>query len=174
MRLTKLRGVLSVLALCTVALGWDWWAHRRVTGAEVVQGWRPTLVQAEALAPLVNPAERVTVVHFWATWCPPCMVEMPQVLESFKTLPPGVAVTMVSLDAPPPEGFYSKEGITPLPRATARVSWVDDPQQVRSKAILDKVLLPTTLIVDSRHGTVLQQIDGPLSWPPLMKVLAEL
>lgn len=175
MRLSKLNVLLVLIGLCTLALGWDWWAHRREgAAAEATPGWRPTLAQAEALAPLVNPEARFTVVHFWATWCPPCMVEMPHVLESLKTLPPDVAVTMVSLDAPPPEDFYNREAITPLPRATAPVSWLDDPQQERAKTILGKVLLPTTLIVDGRHGTVLQQIDGPLSWPPLMKVLAGL
>lgn len=168
MRLKILGGL---VALCVLAVGWDWWTHRQAPGDAAMAGTMPTALQAEALVLYVNPAARFTVVHFWATWCPPCMVEMPNVLQALKELPPEVAVTMVSLDKPSPAAFYAKEGIAPSERAAELVSWVDDPEQVRSKQILGKVMLPTTLIVDGATGRVLQQIDGPLSWPPLMAAL---
>ena len=167
--------VLSVLiALCVLALGWDWWIHRQAPGDAAVAGAMPTALQAEALVPYVNPAARFTVVHFWATWCPPCMVEMPNVLPVLKQLPPDIAVTMVSLDNPSPAAFYAKEQITVTDRVDGLASWVNDPEQARAKQILGKVMLPTTLIVDGATGRIVQQIDGPLVWPPLMAALEKL
>lgn len=172
-RLTKPLAVVVLVIVCALAVGWDWWSQRQtVQSGEAVVGVPLTAAQAEALAPYIHPAERLTVVHFWATWCPPCMVEMPHVLAALTQVPDGVAVTMVSLDDPAPAAFYAKERLTPHERAEARVNWVGDPQQVRAKAVLGKVMLPTTLIVERASGRVLQQIDGPLSWGPLMKVLA--
>jgi thiol-disulfide isomerase/thioredoxin len=170
----KLAAVAVLVALCALAVAWDWWTHRQAPGDAVMAGALPTAVQAEALVPYVNPAARYTVVHFWATWCPPCMVEMPNVLQALKALPPEVAVTMVSLDNPSPSAFYAKEQIRLTERAEGLVSWVDDPEQVRAKAILGKVMLPTTLIVDGVTGRIVQQVDGPLSWAPLLAALAKL
>lgn len=170
----RLKVLAVLMALCALALGWDWWMHRRAPGDAALAGAMPTALQAEALVPYVNPGARFTVVHFWATWCPPCMVEMPNVLQALKTLPPEVAVTMVSLDDPSPAAFYAKENIAVTARAERVVSWVDDPAQVRAHQILGKVMLPTTLIVDGVTGRILQQIDGPLSWPPLMAALEKL
>lgn len=170
----RLKVVGILVALCALAIGWDWWTHRQAPGDAVAAGAMPTAVQADALVPYVNPGARFTVVHFWATWCPPCMVEMPNVLQALKTLPPEVAVTMVSLDNPSPSAFYAKERITVTERVAGLVSWVDDPEQVRATQILGKVMLPTTLIVDGATGRILQQIDGPLLWPPLMAALDKL
>jgi thiol-disulfide isomerase/thioredoxin len=42
---------------------------------------------------------KITLVHFWASWCPPCISEMPQVLDlakQFEGRP--FEVVLVSLD----------------------------------------------------------------------------
>jgi thiol-disulfide isomerase/thioredoxin len=46
-----------------------------------------------------NAAGQVTVVHFWATWCAPCHIEMP-ILDAYyrKHRGQGLAVIAVSID----------------------------------------------------------------------------
>lgn len=168
----RLKVISLLVCLCALALAWDWWSHRQGQGAQAM-GQVPSAVQAEALAPYLHPSQRFTVVHFWATWCPPCMVEMPNMLAALRSVPAGVGVSLVSLDDPAPVAFYAREKIATVERAgETHVNWLNDPQQVRAKAILGKVMLPTTLVLDRRNGRIVQQIDGPLDWPPLMAALA--
>jgi thiol-disulfide isomerase/thioredoxin len=44
-------------------------------------------------------AGQVVIVHFWATWCAPCRLEMP-VLDAWARAHPGVKLIAVSLDDP--------------------------------------------------------------------------
>jgi thiol-disulfide isomerase/thioredoxin len=54
----------------------------------------------DSLAPLLNPQNDTTyIINFWATWCIPCVQELPnfeKITDSFKNAP--VKVVLVSLD----------------------------------------------------------------------------
>jgi thiol-disulfide isomerase/thioredoxin len=64
-----------VVVAALIAIFWprDREASRVPGGYPVDEAGRPHPLGAE-LAP-------VTLVHFWATWCPPCRVEIPSLLE---------------------------------------------------------------------------------------------
>lgn len=56
------------------------------------------LVSADALGELLKaPAGKVRVVNYWATWCGPCVAEMP-VLRALAEEEPGVEVLLVNVD----------------------------------------------------------------------------
>jgi thiol-disulfide isomerase/thioredoxin len=50
---------------------------------------------------LANETGKIVIIHFWATWCEPCRVEMP-LLDAFykKHRGEGVEVIAISLDEP--------------------------------------------------------------------------
>jgi thiol-disulfide isomerase/thioredoxin len=59
-------------------------------------------IDAESFAALVEANRgRVLVVNFWATWCIPCLKEVPELVELERALSPkGLVVVGVSLDDP--------------------------------------------------------------------------
>lgn len=55
----------------------------------------------EILEVLNNSDAKITVANFWATWCPPCVEEMPLLLRFYREYhPKGVRLVSVSLDDP--------------------------------------------------------------------------
>jgi thiol-disulfide isomerase/thioredoxin len=87
-------------------LGWALWASPTSTAAE----FRPLFAQAKApSARFITPAQlkstlaghkgRVLVLHFWATWCWPCMQELPLLAKLAREAGPrGIDFVPVSLD----------------------------------------------------------------------------
>ena len=62
---------------------------------------QPATVKIEALNDYINKADHPLIINFWATWCKPCVAEIPyiqQAAEKYKDS--GVELIMVSLDFP--------------------------------------------------------------------------
>lgn len=52
--------------------------------------------------PLARELKPVTLLHFWATWCPPCITEIPSLVEYATTLRDGrVGLVLVAVDDDP-------------------------------------------------------------------------
>jgi cytochrome c biogenesis protein CcmG, thiol:disulfide interchange protein DsbE len=68
----------------------------------------------------------VTLVNFWATWCPPCVEEFPAMLELQRRLEGKVDVVFVSIDEKweDVDAFFKKHG---LEVAEGRLFW--DPKR---------------------------------------------
>ncbi len=99
------------------------------------------------------------VVNLWATWCPPCVEEMPA-LDRLAGLIQGGGIEVLALSqdrggAPVVRSFYDRYGLRNLgvwldPRGGAARAW-----GVRG--------LPTTLIVD-REGLEAARVEGVATW----------
>ncbi len=100
---------------------------------------------------------RVLVLNFWATWCPPCIEEIPSLDAMAKQLAPrGVVVLGVSVDrnAAAYERFLKQARVSFL---TAR-----DPE-ARISSSYGTFKYPETYVIDSR-GRVRQKHIGPRNW----------
>jgi thiol-disulfide isomerase/thioredoxin len=99
------------------------------------------------------------VVNLWATWCAPCVAEMPA-LQDFAKLAAADAILVLPLASDrggkeAVQKFYAEHGITALP------IWLD-PKGQAAEAWGARGL-PTTLIVD-REGREVGSLEGAIDW----------
>ena len=99
----------------------------------------------------------VVVLNFWATWCPPCVEEMPSLVEMqrrFKAK--GVTVLAVSVDVD--ESAYRQF----VKDHNVDLLTVRDPDQ-KSSALYGTFKFPETYIVD-RNGVIRRKFIGAVDW----------
>ena len=102
---------------------------------------------------------RVVVLNLWATWCAPCIEELPTLDHLQQQLKPlGVIVIALSIDRDGPKivrEFLDENEITNL------AVFVDP--TMRAQSDLNVIGLPTTIIID-RDGRERGRIVGPAGW----------
>ncbi|MDC6354714.1 MULTISPECIES: TlpA family protein disulfide reductase [Robiginitalea] len=143
----------------------SWLTGSPKTTVETVSGPIPVLA-FEELEPLFHQeGTQVRIINFWATWCAPCIAELPffeKIRREYADR--GVEVTLVSLDMPSMwekrlPAFIEKRGIeSPVvvlddPRQN---DWIPRVSQEWSGAI------PATLIYSANRREFYEQtFDGP-------------
>jgi len=112
---------------------------------------------------------QVVVLNFWATWCPPCVEEMPSLVAmQIKLKDRGVKVLAVSTDddAAAYEQFVRDR--------TAGLLTVRDAAQ-KSNSLYGTHKYPETYIID-RNGVLRRKFIGPVDWtkPDILNYLSKL
>jgi len=142
------------------------------------RGSRPALIGRPAPDFTVQDSERnvelrqlrgkVVVLNFWATWCPPCVEEMPSLTAMQQRLADHVVVLAVSTDtdAAAYRRFLREHNINLLT--------VRDAQQ-SSNLLYGTVKFPESYVIDPR-GIVRRKFVGPVDWtgPEILEYLQQL
>ena len=107
---------------------------------------------------IANDKGRVVLVDFWATWCPVCLIELPNTLEVYeKYHGKGFDIIGVSLDEDQPtlESFIKEKGM----------AW---PQYFDGKKWDNKLAMkygveaaPTTYLLDGTGKIIAENLRGP-------------
>lgn len=88
------------LALALSLLGAPAWAAGPVVGAPL-PGIEARLLNRGVLLRVPDGRGKVTIVNFWATWCAPCLAEMPALQAYFdQHQHEGLEVLAISMDDP--------------------------------------------------------------------------
>ncbi len=107
------------------------------------------------------------VLNFWATWCPPCIEEMPSLLALHKQLGDQVTILTVSEDADDAafRQFIRDHGVDVLA--------VRDTQH--NNEVYGTFKFPETYIID-RNGKIVRKFIGATNWtsPDLVDYLKRL
>jgi len=142
------------------------------------RGSAPNLIGHQALDFTVQDSDRrvnlndlrgrVVVLNFWGTFCPPCVEEMPSLVNMQRELKPGVQVLAVSIDEDPDayHRFLREHSIDLL---TVRDA------EKKSSTLYGTFGWPETYIID-RNGIVRRKFIGPVDWtsPEIVRYLQQL
>ncbi len=128
-----------------------------------------TVTDADRTVSLKDLRGKVVVLNFWATWCPPCVDEMPSLVQMQKQLRDrGVTVLAVSVDDD------SRQYHSFLEKYKVDLLTVRDPRQ-KSNELYGTFKFPETYIVD-RQGVLRRKFIGPVDWtkPDVVDYLSKL
>jgi peroxiredoxin len=128
-----------------------------------------TVKDADRTVSLQGLRGQVVVLNFWATWCPPCVEEMPSLVQMQRQMKDkGVTVLAVSLDED------ARQYRTFLEKNHVDLLTVRDPQQ-KSNELYGTFKFPETYIID-RQGVLRRKFIGAVDWtkPDIIEYLAKL
>jgi cytochrome c biogenesis protein CcmG/thiol:disulfide interchange protein DsbE len=112
---------------------------------------------------------QVVVLNFWATWCPPCIEEMPSLVQMQERMKSkGVTVLAVSIDVD--ENAYRKF----LTQHGVNLLTVRDPDE-KTPNLYGTHMWPETYIID-RNGIVRRKFIGAVDWtePEVIEFIGKL
>jgi len=173
--MSRTRWNILIVVLLITGLTWTW-VNRLPAGSASAAGALPPAPAVGHPAPdftLITAAGETfklselrgtpVVLNFWATWCPPCRSEMPELQAASQRLAGQVAIVGVDQAETPAQvqTFASQSGITyPIP--------LD--QNADASRLYRVRSLPTTFFID-RSGTIRQMQIGPVTEATLAQLL---
>ena len=111
--------------------------------------------------------KKLNIINFWATWCPPCVKEIPDLLELKSKVGNKIDVFFISVDSNPSKiipDFLKKNRIPSN-------NFFSDQKLIVSKK-LNVNVMPTTIIVNDKLEE-LGRVVGYIDWKD-KKVLSTL
>ena len=110
---------------------------------------------------LANYRGKGVVLNFWATWCPPCVAELPS-LDRLAAALAGSNIQVLALSedtgakaATVVQNYYAAHGIKQLPVLIDRYG--------RATDAFNDPPVPTTLLIDAR-GDIRAKFEGGTNW----------
>jgi peroxiredoxin len=112
---------------------------------------------------------QVVVLNFWATWCAPCVEEVPSLVEMQRRMK-GKGVTVLAVSVDEDEGAYQRF----VKNHNVNLLTVRDPDQ-KSNSLYGTSVFPETFIID-RNGVVRRKFIGAVDWtePEITDYLSKL
>jgi thiol-disulfide isomerase/thioredoxin len=132
------------------------------------------IVKLPELQEMMSEGKQVKVINFWATWCAPCIKEMP-FLERLNRDNKDVKVLLVSLDFDLDHDQSKITGFVLRKKIQSEVVILDEPDPSKWIEKIDKAwsgALPATLVMNPSNGKR-KLIQGELKKDDLEKSIAE-
>jgi len=111
---------------------------------------------------------RIVILNFWATWCAPCLEELPTLVDLARQDP---QITVLAVSTDDDAGAYANfRAEHPMPGIVT----INDAAQ-KSNTLYGSLRFPESYIID-RQGTLRRKFIGPQVWtsPELADYLSKL
>jgi len=102
---------------------------------------------------------KIVILHFWATWCPPCLVEFPKLVEAAKGKENILAVLAVSSDDE--KSVLRRYAMRKTLPKNVHVIW-DEGRRI-THDLFQTFSYPETIIIGA-DGKMLRKIAGDADW----------
>lgn len=123
-----------------------------LTDAQTARYDLPLLSMDGTESSLEQHAGKTIFLNFWATWCPPCIAEMPNIQKLYESRDPGqVAFVMVSLD----EKRETARSFIERKEFSFPVYMLNGPKPI----VYSTDVVPTTYII-SPEGEIVMKHEG--------------
>ncbi len=97
---------------------------------------------------------KVILINNWATWCPPCVAEMPSLQKLYNVYKNNVVFLFVAHDKPDKVQMFLQKNALHIPVYFA---------QSNPPSLLQSSSIPTTYIID-QNGAIVVQKTGAADW----------
>ena len=108
---------------------------------------------------LLAETQKPIVLNLWATWCPPCIKEMPDLIKLAEQRDFNVVTLSVDKSASDVDRFFRSNSMT----SQTLYRW-HDPFGKAQKEVFGVTQYPTTYLIDIR-GITKRVYLGPREWP---------
>jgi cytochrome c biogenesis protein CcmG, thiol:disulfide interchange protein DsbE len=115
-----------------------------------------TLTDSQHTVALSQLRGKPVVLNFWATYCPPCVEEMPSLIELQKEL--GNKVTILAVSEDPDDNAYKQF----VRDHNVELLTVRD-VHMNTNEVYGTFKFPETYVID-RDGKIVRKFIGPINW----------
>lgn len=109
--------------------------------------------------------EKGIVLHFWASWCAPCAMEFPPLLQKIAEANGDLALVTVSIDDSRPnmDRFLVRLKARGIKTEAPHVYWIWDQDKTISLKNFQTVRAPESVLID-RQRRMVEKIVGDPGW----------
>ncbi|MDR1136792.1 MAG: TlpA family protein disulfide reductase [Synergistaceae bacterium] len=127
--------------------------------ADVFPAFKSRTLSGDAVTSDIFANKKLTMINIWATWCPPCVAEMPDLGRLGSSMPEGAQLVGIVYDVS--EEDRSAKGDADRILSQAKAGFVQIEYSPDMNPYLDTVdAIPTTIFVDSKGAIVGEPMVG--------------